>query len=122
MTTDYDRLPIVNSPDEIPEFATEEEYATFWETHSPGPALFEAARNDPETQALMTRLRGGQERQKPRQPRQPKATHVTTLRLDEDMEQRLKRVAALKKVPYQTLLKQFVGERLYEEEKRLGLI
>lgn len=57
-----------------------------------------------------------------RQPRQPKATYVTTLRLDEDMEKRLKHVAALKKVPYQTLFKQFVAERLYEEEKRLGVI
>ncbi len=61
-------------------------------------------------------------RQSPRQPRQPKATHITTLRLDEDMEQRLKHLAELKKVPYQTLLKQFVGERLYEEEKRLGVV
>lgn len=38
------------------------------------------------------------------------------------MEKRLKHVAALKRVPYQTLLKQFVGERLYEEEKRLGVV
>lgn len=111
-------LPPVNSRTEIPEFATEEEFIEFWQTHSIGPGLIEEGKNDPELQAFAARL----PRAKPRQPRQPKATHVTTLRLDEDMEQRLKRIAALKKVPYQTLLKQFVGERLYEEEKRLGVI
>ena len=122
MTQHLDELPPINSRAEIPEFATEEEFIEFWQTHSIGPGLIEEGKNDPELQAFAARLRGGQARQSSRQPRQPKATHVTTLRLDEDMEQRLKRVAALKKVPYQTLLKQFVGERLYEEEKRLGLI
>lgn len=122
MTTDADTLIVVNSSEEIPENMTTEEFAAFWDTHTPGPALFEAAKNDPETQEFMSRLRGGQPRQSPRQPRQPRATHITTLRLDEDMEQRLKRVAAMKKIPYQTLLKQFVGERLYEEEKRLGVV
>lgn len=112
-------LPAVNSSAEIPDFATEEEYVAFWHTHSLGPGLIAKGRDDPEALARLNELAP---RQKPRQPRLPKATHVTTLRLDEDMETRLKRVAALKKVPYQTLLKQFVGERLYEEEKRLGVL
>ena len=43
---------------------------------------------------------------------------MTTLRLDEDIERRLRHVAELKRLPYQTLLKQLVSERLYEEEKR----
>ena len=89
----------MNSRTEIPEFATEEEFARFWETHSIGPALFEAAKSDPETQELMALLRGGKERQSPRQPRQPKASFITTLRLDADMETRLKHVAALKQMP-----------------------
>ena len=119
MTATEQGLPAVNSSAEIPEFATEEEFIEFWQTHSIGPGLIAEGRNDPEAQAVLDRIAP---RQRPRQPRQPKATHVTTLRLDEDMEQRLKRVAALKKVPYQMLLKQFVGERLYEEEKRLGVV
>jgi hypothetical protein len=89
MTTDHDRLIVVNSRDEIPADMTTEEYAEFWDTHSSGPALFEAAKNDPETQAFMTLLCGGQARQSPRQPRQPKVNHVTTLRLDADVEKRL---------------------------------
>jgi predicted DNA binding CopG/RHH family protein len=122
MTTKPTTRILLGVNDPVPENMTTEEAAEFWDTHTPSRERIEAARGDPETQELMTRLRGGQERQSPRQPRQPKATHITTLRLDEDMEQRLKRVAAIKKVPYQTLLKQFVGERLYEEEKRLGVV
>lgn len=123
MTTDfdkqYDNLPVVNCLEDIPEFASEEEYANFWETHTPGPALFEAAKNNPESWELLNRIAP---RTRPRQPRQPKDTHITTLRLDGDTEQRLKHLAALKKIPYQTLLKQFVNERLYEEEKRMGVV
>jgi hypothetical protein len=115
-------LPPVNSRAEIPEFASEEEFVQFWETHSIGPSLIEEGKSDPEVQALAARLRGGKERPSPRQPRQPKASHVTTLRLDADVEKRLKQVAALKQMPYQTLLKQFVSERLYEEEKRMGVL
>jgi hypothetical protein len=35
---------------------------------------------------------------------------------------RLKALAALRNTGYQTLLKQFVVERLYEEERRAGII
>ncbi len=119
MSYDYDNMPVINSREEIPENMTTEEAADFWDTHALGPGLFEEGKNDPEAWALLNKIAP---RTRPRQPRQPKATHVTTLRLDEDMQARLKRVAALKKVPYQTLLKQFVGERLYEEEKRLGVV
>ena len=115
-------LPPVNSRAEIPEFATDEEFSLFWQTHSLGQGLIEEAKHDPETQAFIARLRGGQPKQSPRQPRQPKATFVTSLRLDADVEARLKQVAALKQMPYQTLLKRFVDERLYEEEKRLGIL
>jgi hypothetical protein len=114
-----DELPPVNSRTEIPKFASEEEFAQFWQTHSIGPGLIEEGRSDPEVQAMAARLRGGKERQS---PRQPKASFVTSLRLDADVETRLKHVAALKQVPYQTLLKQFVSERLYEEEKRMGVL
>ena len=122
ITQELDELPAINSRSEIPEFATEAEFIDFWQTHSLGPGLFEDAKHDPEVQEMAARLRGGVERQSPRQPRLPKATHITSLRLDADTETRLKHIAALKKLPYQTLLKQFVSERLYEEEKRLGVV
>jgi hypothetical protein len=63
MTTDSDRLIVVNSRDEIPADLTTEEYAQFWETHSIGPGLIEEGKSDPEVQALAARLRGGKERE-----------------------------------------------------------
>lgn len=121
-TSAKDQMTVINTRNEIPENMTTDEAAEFWDTHALGAGLFEEGKNDPEVQAFMTLLRGGKERQSPRQPRQPKASFVTTLRLDADVEARLKHVAALKQMPYQTLLKQFVSERLYEEEKRLGVL
>ncbi|EYB69398.1 hypothetical protein DEIPH_ctg008orf0131 [Deinococcus phoenicis] len=112
------RIPL-DVGDPVPENMTTEEAAAFWDTHAPTRERIAAAQKDEEAWALLNEIAP---RQRPKQPRQPKATFVTTLRLDEDMEKRLKHVAALKKVPYQTLLKQFVGERLYEEEKRLGVV
>jgi hypothetical protein len=42
--------------------------------------------------------------------------------MDADLLRRLKTLAAKKRKGYQSLLKEFVVERLYEEEKREGLI
>jgi hypothetical protein len=39
-----DNLIPVNSREEIPPFATDEEAAAFWETHSVGPGLAKLAR------------------------------------------------------------------------------
>jgi hypothetical protein len=45
-----------------------------------------------------------------------------SLRIETDTLARLKAVAAYKGMPYQTLLKDFLVERLYEEEKRAGIL
>jgi hypothetical protein len=52
----------------------------------------------------------------------PGRTTPIALRLDRFTVTRLKAIAALRGTGYQTLLKQFVVERLYEEEKRVGII
>jgi predicted DNA binding CopG/RHH family protein len=44
------------------------------------------------------------------------------IRFDADTLKRLRRVAKAKGTGYQTLLKTFVMERLYEEEQREGLL
>ena len=92
-----------------------EETQAFWDTHEVGAGLIGEGQQDAEAQAFAQRLGRSGER---REPRSPKDTHVTTLRLDGDTARRLRHVAELKRLPYQTLLKQFVSERLYEEEQR----
>jgi hypothetical protein len=52
----------------------------------------------------------------------PGRTKPVAIRFDEFTLQRLKTLAKLHNTGYQTLLKGFVIERLYEEEKRAGII
>ena len=52
----------------------------------------------------------------------PGRTTPIAVRFDQFTLRRLKALAALHNKGYQTLLKEFVVERLYEEEKRAGII
>lgn len=52
----------------------------------------------------------------------PGRTTPIAIRFDRFTLKRLKALAALRNTGYQTLLKEFVIERLYEEEKREGII
>lgn len=52
----------------------------------------------------------------------PSRTTPIAIRFDQFTLQRLKALAAIRNTGYQTLLKEFVIERLYEEEKREGII
>jgi hypothetical protein len=52
----------------------------------------------------------------------PGRTSPIAIRFDQFTLMRLKTLAAARNTGYQTLLKEFVVERLYEEEKREGII
>ena len=90
--------------DEIPAFVSEDEEHLFWQTHEIADELWDA-------------LPPVSEEELPR-PR----TKPVPIRFDEDVLRRVKVLAAKRHTGYQTLLKQFVVERLYEEEKREGII
>ena len=98
----------VHRVEDIPAFADEEEEHEFWGVHELGPELFDR----PEATAGRTL---------PLPPARPR-TRPVAIRFDGDILRRLKGLAAKKGTGYQTLLKEFVIERLYEEEKREGLI
>lgn len=104
-----DGFTIVYDPVDIPDFGSEQEEARFWDTHTwSGELLDEAAKA-------------------PRDPDLPPArsktlSRATSLRLGQSTLTRLKTLARKKGLPYQTLLKSFVLERLYEEEKREGIL
>jgi hypothetical protein len=57
-----------------------------------------------------------------RPPRARGRTTPIAVRFDEFTIKRLKDLATLRNTGYQTLLKEFVVERLYEEEKRERII
>lgn len=99
-------LTEIRSEDDIPEFASEEEEREFWDTHSFSEELLERLQV-PAPDWLP-----------PPRPR----TKPIAVRFDPETISRLKAVARKKGKGYQTLLKEFVVERLYEEEKREGMI
>lgn len=97
----------INSPDEIPTFANECEEHDFWSTHSFGPGMMKYAEEHPDP--LLDELL----------PVRPRSISIG---IDAEVYRRLRALASVKGRRYQTLLKEFVTERLYEEEKREGII
>ena len=99
-------------------FASEAEEAAWWDTHHPSAALFaRTARPVPAAGDAHLPVPAAST---DRRPERPAATPIN-LRLEADTMRRLRALAAKKGTKYQTLLKQFVVERLYEEERREGL-
>ncbi len=101
-----EKMMPLKDPSEIPEFRNEEEEAEFWATHEITEEFIERAETVPESELPPPRSR----------------TRPISMRFDEDVLRRLRAIAGRKHKGYQTLLKEFVVERLYEEEKREGMI
>lgn len=87
---------------DIPDFQSEEEEHTFWSTHELGKELLNAA--EPLVRDSL--------------PPPRKRTKNVAVRFDETTRQHVRALAARRHQGYQTLIKQFVIERLYEEGKR----
>jgi CopG antitoxin of type II toxin-antitoxin system len=96
----------IHSFDEVPPFASEEEEAQFWATHELSSDLL----------STMAPIHDGS--LPPVRPR----TKPVSLRLDEHTLERARALASHRNMGYQTLLKEFIIERLYEEEKREELV
>jgi hypothetical protein len=99
-----DGLELVEDPLDIPTFRTEAEEATYWATHTFGDGLLAQMRPAREVDPRLP------------QPRAPSSP--ITIRFESDILYRLRALAAARGVGYQTLLKRFVTERLYDEERR----
>ena len=97
-------MTLIQNMAEIPVFASEDEEHRFWQAHELADELWDALPAVPE-----------EDLPRPR-------TKPVPVRFDEDVLRRVKALAAKRHTGYQTLLKQFVVERLYEEEKREGII
>ena len=104
----------VGRREDIPRFRNEREEADFWATHDLAGPLLEEMRPVPPN--------GDDELPPARSTPTYSRTRPISVRLDEDVLKRIKALAAKKRKGYQSLLKEFLVERLYEEEKREGLI
>ena len=99
-----DRAKPIDDLSDIPENLSDEEQIEFLETHGVSEEFLEKTKPVPED-----------ERPRPR-------SRSITLRVDDFTLGRLKGLAERRNVGYQTLLKEFVVERLYEEEKREAIL
>ena len=99
-------MTTIHSFEEVPAFTSEAEEAAFWGAHELGDEILSAMGPVPED--ILP----------PPRPR----TRPVPLRLSDATVQRAKRLAERRHIGYQTLLKEFIIERLYEEEKREGLV
>src|SRR5215210_4122676 len=96
-----DRTRPIDRLEDIPAGLSDEEEMRFLQEHGVSKEFLENAEEASED-----------ERPRPR-------TRPINIRFDDFTLRRLKALAASRNVGYQTLLKTFVQERLYEEEKRI---
>ena len=94
----------IDSPRDIPAGLSDEERMAFLEEHGVSEYFLENVEEASE-----------EERPRPR-------TRPINVRFDDFTLRRLKSLAERRNVGYQTLLKEFVTERLYEEERRQGVL
>ena len=89
---------ILHSWDDVPKFRTRREEAEYWQSTSVEPRLMNGALVKPEIRESTT----------------------ITLRLDPRMLSRLKRLARSRFLNYQSMMKQWLSERMEEEMEKLG--
>ena len=102
---------LVYSDDDIPDFKTDQEEHEFWDTH---------AFSEEYTDRAIERAKHEEIPLPPAREHTVQSKRIS-LTLEQDTIERLKRLARKKGMGYQTLLKSFVSERLYEEEKLEGV-
>ena len=102
----------IKSWDEVPSFASEKEEQAWWDEHDVSGELLRTF--GPVEEGTLPPSRG-------RSVTRPRKAPVS-VRMEVDLVARLKGLAAIKGVGYQTLLRQFVADRVYEEEKREGVL
>lgn len=101
-------MTTIHSMEEIPSFTSEAKEAAFWGSHQLSDELVAAGEAEPDSDDLLPPPRA--------------RTIPISMRFDAHTLRRAKKLAQLRGTGYQTLLRSFVMERLYEEEKREGLL
>ncbi len=83
---------------ELPEFQSDEEECAFWLEHELAPQLINGSIHSPDSRESTT----------------------ITLRFDPRMLSRIKRIARSRFLNYQSMMKQWLAERMEEEMRRSG--
>ena len=95
-TRSGDELPYLRTWSEVPSFDTEEEEGRFWAGHQVDPRLMQMSIHRTDVRESTT----------------------ITLRFDPRMLSRIKRIARSRFLNYQSMMKQWLAERLEEEMRK----
>ena len=90
-------MKTITSWDEIPDFEEEEDEAKFWSNHEISPSLMQGSLHAPDSRESTT----------------------ITLRFDPRMLSRIKRIARSRFLNYQSMIKQWLAERLEDEMRKM---
>ena len=91
-------MKVLNTWNDVPEFDSDEAEHEFWTKHSLDPRLINASVHAPDSRESTT----------------------ITLRFDPRMLSRIKRIARSRFLNYQSMMKQWLAERMEEELRRSG--
>lgn len=103
----------IKSWDEVPSFASEREEQEWWDGHTLSEEMLETF--EPRSERDLLPPPRGETVTRPRKA-------PVSVRMEKDLVNRLRALAAVKGIGYQTLMRQFVADRVYEEEKREGIL
>lgn len=106
---------VASDPDAIPTFETEEEARAFWERHDSAP-FFPLMEDLTATPPSEPRQAAGRGSSRARQRPATEKMDLVSLRLPPDLLAAVKALAARRQLPYQTLLRSWIYERLTIEE------
>lgn len=104
-------------PERVPEFATVEEERDFWDTHDSTYYMegTEDVTHNPPPE--LKRGPGPGESRARKRPAEERAMTLLSLRLPDAMIAAVKEVAARRHLPYQTLMRSWIAERLEQEQE-----
>ena len=91
-------MKTISNWNEVPDFESDTDEHDFWTRHSLNPRLINAAVHSPDS----------------------KESTTITLRFDPRMLSRIKRIARSRFLNYQSMMKQWLAERMEEEVRRSG--
>ena len=91
-------MKTITSWNDLPQFADDEEETEFWLKHELSPRLIQASLHAPDSRESTT----------------------ITLRFDPRMLSRIKRIARSRFLNYQSMMKQWLAERMEDEMSRRG--
>lgn len=108
---------IENAAGQPPAFNSEDEAREFWATHDSAP-YFERMEDVTATPPIDLRPAPGRAGSRARKRPPEGRMDLVSLRLPAEMVEAVKKVARRRHLPYQTLMRSWIGERLAEEQRQ----